>query len=107
MGQITRLRSDVRVVVLDLSRVPVIDATGLVALETACAQLDSAKTRLIIAGAMPQPAAIFKKAHLSRATFADSVADGFAEAERYVASLSDRPVAPGPPGENDFPSALA
>jgi sulfate permease, SulP family len=67
MGQIDRLRPDVRVIILDLSRVPAIDATGLVALESACASLYKGKRRVIISGPLPEPRRVFDKAELSRA----------------------------------------
>jgi SulP family sulfate permease len=56
--------SDVQVVVLALGKVPVIDATGLVALETAIVRLRLAKKLVVIAGPLPQPQSIFDKAAL-------------------------------------------
>lgn len=52
------------VLVLDLGRVPVIDATGFVALESAIEALVRRKKRVILAGPLPSPRSIFEKANL-------------------------------------------
>ncbi len=52
------------VVVLALGRVPSIDATGLVALESALSRLRDTKKRVIIAGPLPEPRRVFDKANL-------------------------------------------
>jgi len=64
MGAIETAGSGIRVIVLALGRVPSIDATGLVALESALERLRSAKTLVIIAGPFPEPRRIFEKANL-------------------------------------------
>jgi SulP family sulfate permease len=48
-------RRGVRVVVLDLRSVPVIDATGLVALESTVARLREGGVAVVLAGVQPQP----------------------------------------------------
>ncbi len=53
-----------RVVVLSLGTVPTIDATGLVALESALEQLRVAKKLVVIAGPLPEPRRVFQKANL-------------------------------------------
>lgn len=53
-----------RVLVLNLGRTSVIDATGLVALENAIDQVIRQKRRVVIAGPLPRPRRIFDKAHL-------------------------------------------
>ncbi len=53
-----------RVVVLHLGRVPVIDATGLVALDNAVAAIVRQRKRVIIAGPLPRPDRIFERARL-------------------------------------------
>ena len=53
-----------RVIVLALGNVPVIDATGLVALESALHRLEEAKKLVIIAGPLPSPQSVFERAHL-------------------------------------------
>jgi SulP family sulfate permease len=53
-------------VVLDLSRVPVMDATGLVALETILAKLRRTGQKVILAGVNPQPAELLARADIKR-----------------------------------------
>jgi sulfate permease, SulP family len=54
----------VKVVVIGLGQVPVIDATGLVALESALDQLQRNRKFCIIAGPLPEPRGIFERAEL-------------------------------------------
>jgi SulP family sulfate permease len=53
-------------VVLDVSRVPVMDATGLVALETVLDKLRRNGQKVVLAGLNPQPAEVLARAHISR-----------------------------------------
>ncbi len=66
MGALDTLHDGVRVVILDLSRVPVIDATGLVALESALDRLAHHKRFAIVAGPLPEPRSVFERASLER-----------------------------------------
>ena len=66
MGALQTIGSSSKVVVLALGRVPSIDATGLVALESALTRLKHAKKRVVIAGPLPEPRAIFDKANLPK-----------------------------------------
>jgi SulP family sulfate permease len=50
--------------VLHLGKVPVIDSTGLVALENAIGALTRRKKTVILAGPLPRPHRIFEKARL-------------------------------------------
>lgn len=50
--------------VIHLGRVPVIDATGLVALENAIASVLRAKKKVVLAGPLPKPRKIFDNARL-------------------------------------------
>ena len=66
----------VRVVVLDLGGVPAIDASGLVALESALERLRVMKKFIIIAGPLPEPRRVFDKAkieHQEHIVFADTL----------------------------------
>jgi sulfate permease, SulP family len=65
MAQIATVGLKAQVVILALGRVPAIDATGLVALESALDQLRLAKKKVIIAGPLPEPRSVFEKANLS------------------------------------------
>ena len=64
MGALETVGASVSVVVLALSRVPSIDATGLVALESALGRLRNAKKRVVIAGPLPdRRRRVFEKAN--------------------------------------------
>ena len=52
--------------VIHLGRVPVIDATGLVALENTISGAINARREVILAGPLPKPRAIFDKAKLEK-----------------------------------------
>jgi SulP family sulfate permease len=66
MGALNTARgNDFRVLVIHLGRVPAIDATGLVALEQAVADiLRTKKKKVILAGPLPRPHKIFQNAKL-------------------------------------------
>ncbi len=66
MGAIGSVGSDTRVVVLALGRVPSIDATGFVALESAIRRLRAAKKSVILAGPLPEPRSVFDRANLPK-----------------------------------------
>ena len=63
MGALETVGAGVRVVVLALGTVPVIDATGLVALESAIERLRRADKLVVIAGPLPEPRSVFSKAN--------------------------------------------
>jgi SulP family sulfate permease len=64
MGALQTAGVGARAIVLALGTVPVIDATGLVALESAIEQLRRAKKFVVIAGPLPEPRSVFEKANL-------------------------------------------
>ncbi|MCC6763788.1 MAG: C4-dicarboxylic acid transporter DauA [Deltaproteobacteria bacterium] len=64
MTALDTIGADVRVVVLALGRVPTIDATGLVALESALERLHRDRKFVLIAGPLPEPRHVFGKANL-------------------------------------------
>jgi sulfate permease, SulP family len=65
MGALQNVGSDSRVVVLALGRVPSIDATGLVALESALSRLKQSKKLVVLSGPLPEPRRVFDKAGLA------------------------------------------
>jgi sulfate permease, SulP family len=77
-------------VVLALGRVPSIDATGLVALESALVRLRQAGKRVVITGPLPEPRQIFDKANLPQhhphLSFAPTLEDGLATARQLLES---------------------
>lgn len=66
MSALEAIGDDVRIVVLDLGRVPAIDATGLVALESSLERLNRQKKFVILAGPLPEPRVVFDKAKLDK-----------------------------------------
>jgi SulP family sulfate permease len=55
-----------KVLIIHLGRVPVIDATGLVALENTISGVLKARRDVIVAGPLPRPREIFDKARLEK-----------------------------------------
>jgi sulfate permease, SulP family len=53
-----------RVLVIHLGRVPVIDATGLVALENTISRVVGMKRQVVLAGPLPKPRQVFDRANL-------------------------------------------
>jgi len=66
MRQLDVLGANVRVVIFDLSKVSVIDATGLVALESAIDRLNQQRVFAILSGPLPKPKSIFDTASLEK-----------------------------------------
>lgn len=64
VSSLEAIGADVRLLILGLGHVPVIDATGLVALESVLDRLRSARVFVIIAGPLPEPRAVFERAGL-------------------------------------------
>jgi sulfate permease, SulP family len=64
MSALGAIGEKIKVVVIGLGQVPVIDATGLVALESALDQLQRNRKFCIIAGPLPEPRGIFERAEL-------------------------------------------
>jgi sulfate permease, SulP family len=101
MGAIGSVGSDIRVIVLALGRVPSIDATGFVALESAIIRLRALKKQVVLAGPLPEPREVFERANLTKhhdhVHFAETLDQGLALARELVAG---RPVSIAPqPGE--------
>lgn len=88
MAALDAIAADVRVVVIGLGHVPVIDATGLVALESALEGLQRKGRFVIIAGPLPEPRRVFEKAELEvrldHVIFADDLARGLETAADLV-----------------------
>jgi len=88
MGALGSVGPDTRVVVLALGRVPSIDATGFVALESAIGRLRSAKKRVVLTGPLPEPRSLFDRANLSKhhdhVYFADTLERGVALASELL-----------------------
>ena len=66
MSALHRVPTGVKVVLLDLSSVPAMDATGLVSLETAVERLQSLGVYVVLAGVQSQPLQVLSKADIHR-----------------------------------------
>jgi sulfate permease, SulP family len=66
MGALGSIGSESKVIVLALGRVPSIDATGFVALESALLRLRHAKKLVVVSGPLPEPRSVFGRANLSK-----------------------------------------
>ncbi len=82
MGALSAIGAETRVVVLALGNVPSIDATGLVALESALKRLQDTKTQVVLSGPLPQPRQVFERAdlpgHYGHVRFAPDLQAGIA-----------------------------
>jgi SulP family sulfate permease len=92
-----------RAVVIHLGNVPVIDATGLVALDSAIGSMLRQKVPVVLAGPLPKPERIFAKARLTtkyeHLRIAPTLAEAFTLASRFEpAPLSRKSMTPAPPG---------
>jgi len=94
MSALHRVPSGIKVVLLDLSSVPAMDATGLVSLETAVERLESLGVFVVLAGVQSQPLRVLAKSGLARRS--DRIAV-FQKMERAVAAARQR-VEPQPAG---------
>jgi len=92
------------VVILLLDQVPTIDATGIVALETALARLKRDGHKVIMTGLRAQPAAVLAKAHIDREpgrlAFAPDLDTALSMAILHLA----RPLVPPPPPSQPLPA---
>jgi SulP family sulfate permease len=92
MGAIGSVGPDTRVVVLALGRVPSIDATGFVALESAIGRLRGAKKRVVLTGPLPQPRSLFHRANLPKhhdhVYFAETLEAGVALASELLKEVA-------------------
>jgi SulP family sulfate permease len=90
MSTLHAIRTDhFSVLVLHLGRVPVIDVSGLAALENAISHVLRQKKKVVIAGPLPAPRSVFDKAHLELKypglAFADTLESAYELAEGLAA----------------------
>ncbi|HWB19245.1 MAG TPA: SulP family inorganic anion transporter, partial [Phycisphaerales bacterium] len=92
MSALHNIHAHVRVVVLDLEAVPIIDATGLVNLQSTIRRLHKDRVTIILAGVQPQPMAILRNAELEKIDSRIGICESFDEAitmSRFHAALGD------------------
>lgn len=96
MATLGAIRNDAfRVLVLDLGRVPVIDATGFVALENAIATVIRQRKHVVLSGPLPRPQKIFDKARLESKHPELRMAESLDRALAVASELVTVPVARG------------
>ncbi len=95
MSTLRTLRKNVKVVVLDLRAVPVMDATGLVSLESAIERLREAGIFVVLGGLRRQPRELMERAGWEERpgdlALRDSYEEGIALAQRRLAEIEGPP----------------
>jgi sulfate permease, SulP family len=86
-----------RVLIIRLESVPVMDATGLVALESALAQLHKSGCRAVLAGLQPQPASLLARAGIVQTPDRLAIAPDFASAVAAARAMVEAPPEPSDP----------
>lgn len=88
LSEVELVGSHVRVLILDISVVPIMDATGLVALESALERMEKNETLVILVGAQPQPKKLLEKAGIKpepgEILFVDRMREAVAFARRHM-----------------------
>jgi len=88
MANVSNMAANVKVMVLDMAAVPVMDVTGLVALESGLKKLRSRGVRVIIGGLQPQPRRVLEKAQIAETPgelrFCVNLEQAIEEAKRAV-----------------------
>jgi sulfate permease, SulP family len=92
MSALDAVGEKTRVVLLALGSVPSIDATGLVALESALRRLRASNKLVVLSGPLPQPRRVFERADLPRhydnVRFAPDLQSGIALASQLAEQLA-------------------
>jgi SulP family sulfate permease len=83
-------RDEYKVMILHLGKVPVIDSTGLVALDNAIGSLIRRRHQVVLAGPLPRPHSVFEKANLTKKHPGLLVAPSLAEALPLARELVER-----------------
>jgi SulP family sulfate permease len=111
MGALQTVGSSSLVVVLALGRVPSIDATGLVALESALTRLKYAKKLVVLTGPLPEPRRVFDRANLpehhDHLHFAPNLQAGLALAAELARAGGYTPGSATPPSRRGTQSSPA
>jgi SulP family sulfate permease len=82
-------RDDYEVMILHLGKVPVIDSTGLVALDSAIGSLVRQHRDVVLAGPLPRPRSLFDRAQLSKKHPGLQITDSLEAAIALGQQLSD------------------
>ncbi|HET8933741.1 MAG TPA: C4-dicarboxylic acid transporter DauA [Polyangiales bacterium] len=92
MGALGSIAGRAKVVVLRMEGVPALDATGLVALESALARLRASRCNAILCGLLPQPAAVLERAGLTKTVqVCPDIESAITAAEDHLATRTSLP----------------
>jgi SulP family sulfate permease len=108
METLTRVRDDTRAIILQMDAVPVIDITGLVALESAIEKLTRSGIFVAMAGVRPSPRAVLERAGLRDEPGKLAICGDHDEAlhvVRIYLGLDEPPPAPPHSGERELEKA--
>jgi sulfate permease, SulP family len=89
MSMLYELGSEIRAVVLDLREVPVLDATGLVNLESALKRLASRGAMVVLCGARQQPKSVLERSGIGPVAGRLALCEGLPEAVALAAEFSE------------------
>lgn len=84
MSALDSIGNDVWAVVVDLTDVPAMDATGLVNLESALARLRQGNRYVVIAGVQPQPRTLLARAHIGEGGDSVCICDTLGDAVAHI-----------------------
>jgi SulP family sulfate permease len=91
MSTLHEIHTDTRVVILDMSAVPIMDATGLVNLDSALDRLKADHRYVILAGVRDQPRALLRRAgfddEAGTLSYCDTLEQAFADARARATVL--------------------
>jgi len=100
MSSLDAITSGIRVVILDVTDVPVMDATGLVNLESSIERLHSRKAFVVLSGVKPQPAKVLERAgireELDKLAFRRTLSEAIALATEVAEAAPPSSVASPP-----------
>ncbi|MEW6774707.1 MAG: C4-dicarboxylic acid transporter DauA [Bdellovibrionota bacterium] len=95
VGALGEIGSNVRAIILRMDQVPAMDVTGLVALESALAEIKKRNCLAILSGLQAQPLRVLKKADIQSRNgtlaIAENIEAALARAEEHLAQASEVP----------------
>jgi SulP family sulfate permease len=95
MGALNQVDNSHRVVILDMESVPVLDVTGLVALESTIGRLNKQRKKVVLAGVQKGPLETMHKGHLAPRLDQLAICQNVEEAIAVATSYLERNPLPG------------
>lgn len=91
LDTLRRVGQSPKVIILRLRLVPLLDASGLQALEEFVEQAGIAGAQVVLSGVQPQPLSMLERAHLGSTSARVSHASNFADAQSLAVNLLEEP----------------